>query len=412
MLPRHYSGDPRSVERGPSLLVFTTTFPNEKQPQLGLFVRERMFRVAQRVPACFVAPVPWFPLQPLVGRYRPYFRPTPARVEQQGGHEVHHPRFLSVPGVLKRADGFLLAASTLATVRRLVKQHGVTLIDAHFGYPDGYAATLLGRWLKLPVTVTIRGNEEVLARNPALRPLLASGLRRALRVFSVSDSLRTLALDLGVEDGKAITVSNGVDLDTFQPIPRTDARRELGIPLSAPVLVSVGGLVEGKGFHRVIAALPPLRAALPELVYLIAGGPTPIGDWRPHLERQTRELGLEGVVRFLGPVPPERLKWVLSAADVFVLATAREGWANVFLEAMACGLPVVTTRVGGNAEVVRSGDLGILVPFGEQDALANALREALTRHWDRGAILAYARDNDWGRKIDRLVEELRTVVAA
>ena len=333
-------------------------------------------------------------------------------MEQQGGHEVHHPRFLSVPGVLKRADGFLLAASTLATVRRLVKQHGVTLIDAHFGYPDGYAATLLGRWLKLPVTVTIRGNEEVLARNPALTPLLASGLRRALRVFSVSDSLRTLALDLGVEDGKAITVSNGVDLDTFQPIPRTDARRELGIPLSAPVLVSVGGLVEGKGFHRVIAALPPLRAALPELVYLIAGGPTPIGDWRPHLERQTRELGLEGVVRFLGPVPPERLKWVLSAADVFVLATAREGWANVFLEAMACGLPVVTTRVGGNAEAVRSGDLGILVPFGEQEALASALREALTRIWDRGAILAYARNNDWDRKVDRLVEELRTAVAA
>jgi glycosyltransferase involved in cell wall biosynthesis len=316
-----------------------------------------------------------------------------------------------VPGVLKRTDGFLLAASTLPAVRRLVRQHGVTLIDAHFGYPDGYAATLLGRWLSLPVTVTIRGNEEVLARSPSLRPILAKGLQRAFRVFSVSDSLRALAHELGVAHDRAITVSNGVDLETFQPVPRAYARRDLGIPASAPVLVSVGGLVEGKGFHRVIATLPSLRATLPELVYLIAGGATPLGDWRSRLEQQARDLGLEGVVRFLGPVLPARLKWVLSAADVFVLATAREGWANVFLEAMACGLPVVTTRVGGNPEVVRSTELGTLVSFGDPAALETALREALTRQWNRDAILAYAKENSWDRRVSRLVEEFAVVAA-
>ena len=387
------------------MLVFTQTFPNEKQPQLGLFVRERMFRVAERIPVCFVAPVPWFPLQGFIRRSRPYFRPTPKRVEQQGRHAVHHPRFLSVPGILKRADGFLLAASTLPRVRRLVKRHDVTVIDAHFGYPDGYGASLLGKWLNLPVTITIRGNEEVQARNPSLRPLLARALRHAQRVFAVSESLRTLAVELGVDQERAVTVSNGVDLDTFQPVERSKARQALGLPEQARVLVSVGGLVEGKGFHRVIELLPCLRETLPDLVYLIAGGATPVGDWRPRLERQARDLGLDGVVRFLGAVPPPRLKWVLSAADVFVLATAREGWANVLLEAMACGLPVVTTRVGGNPEVVSSKNVGTLVPLGDQAALENALRDALSRPWDRAAILAYARQNGWPPRIDRLVEE-------
>ena len=151
---------------------------------------------------------------------------------------------------------------------------------------------------------------------------------------------------------------------------------------------------------------------MPDLVYLIAGGATPVGDWRPRLERQASDLGLDAVVRFLGAVPPPRLKWVLSAADVFVLATAREGWANVLLEAMACGLPVVTTRVGGNPEVLSSTNVGTLVPLGDQAALENALRDALSRPWDRAAILAYARRNGWLPRIDRLVEEFSSLSPA
>lgn len=325
--------------------------------------------------------------------------------------EVTHPRFLSTPGIGKRWDGVLLALGALRTLRHLRQTPGVDLIDAHFGYPDGYAATLLGRWLGLPVTVTIRGNEEVIARNPSLRPLLAQGLRRAARVVSVSDSLRRLALEMGVEPARAITVPNGVDSEKFFPMPRAEARQALGLPDNAPVLVSVGGLVEGKGFHRVIECLPALKADFPGLRYLIAGGATPVGDWRPRLERQVRELGLGDTVTFLGPVAPERLRVPLSAADAFVLATAREGWANVFLEAMACGLPVVTTRVGGNPEVVSDPRLGTLVPFGDPAALEAAIRETLRREWDREFILGYARANTWDRRIDQLVGEFQKVVA-
>jgi teichuronic acid biosynthesis glycosyltransferase TuaC len=115
-------------------------------------------------------------------------------------------------------------------------------------------------------------------------------------------------------------------------------------------------------------------------------------------------------VHFLGALPPDELKWALSAADVFVLATRNEGWANVFLEAMACGLPVVTTDVGGNAEVVCNDELGRIVPFGDAAALQQALAEALSRNWDRAAILEYARANQWDRRVAQLLRAYDRII--
>jgi len=162
-------------------------------------------------------------------------------------------------------------------------------------------------------------------------------------------------------------------------------------------------LVERKGMHRVIDCLPALIEHHPRLHYLIVGGASPEGDNRGELVAQVARLGLAGRVHFLGALPPDELKTPLSAADVFVLATRNEGWANVFLEAMACGLPVVTTDVGGNAEVVCRAELGSIVPFGDAAALQRALDAALDAQWDRGAILDYARANQWDTRIAQLL---------
>jgi teichuronic acid biosynthesis glycosyltransferase TuaC len=188
----------------------------------------------------------------------------------------------------------------------------------------------------------------------------------------------------------------------FSPRDRVTARASLGLSPSAPVLISVGGLVSRKGFHRVIEILPQLRRDFPGLVYLVVGGPSAEGDNRAELETQVAGLGLQDCVHFLGPRSPDALADILSAADVFVLATSNEGWANVFLEAMACGLPVVTTDVGGNREVVRDASLGVVVPFGDAQLLAGALAAALGRNWDRAAIRRYAEENSWGERVERL----------
>jgi len=384
------------------LVVFSSLFPSAARPGAGLFIRERMFRVAAHRPLAVVSPQPWFPGQSLIRLLRPGYRPQAPALEIQQGIRVYHPRFLSVPGLLRQFDGWSMALASARVLRRL-KRQGARLIDAHFAYPDGEAAIRLGRWLGLPVTITLRGTEVPHSKNPALRPRLARALEAATRVFCVSDSLRHLAIELGAAAGTTEVVGNGVDTGRFYPVERTAARQKVGLPVEATVLVSVGALVERKGMQRVIDCLPTLLQRHPDLHYLIVGGGSPEGDNRAELETQAARLGLGECVHFLGALQPDELKWALSAADVFVLATRNEGWANVFLEAMACGLPVIATDVGGNAEVVCRAELGSVVPFGDAAALQQALDDALSKNWDRAAILQYAQANQWDKRVAQLL---------
>lgn len=392
---------------GPSVVVLSSLFPSAVQPGAGLFIRERMFRVGAQLPIAVVAPTAWFPLQGLLRRVKPGFRPGAPAHELQQGFDVWFPRFLSVPGTLKGLDGLLMALGAFPRMQQLKRAGRLDLIDAHFAYPDGYAATLLGRWLGVPVTITLRGTESRHVKDAVFRPRLTVALQRATQVFAVSDSLRQLALSLGIAPDKVRVVGNGVDLAKFRPMLRDQARAQLGLPTDVPVLVSVGGLVERKGFHRVIELLPALRRQHPGLLYLVVGGSSPEGDMTDMLKRQVSDAGLDDAVRFLGPLSPERIREPLSAADVFVLATRNEGWANVFLEAMACGLPVVTTDVGGNAEVVCSPTLGTVVPFGDADRLRDALSHALTHPWDAAVIRRHAVANTWDQRVDELVSRFR-----
>ena len=390
------------------LLVFSSLFPSDKRPNAGVFIRERMFRVGQYLPVIVVSPVPWFPFQGIIRYWQPHFRPQPKNHEEQEGVQVYFPRFLSIPGLFKSWDGFFMALGSLFTLIKLRKQF--TIIDAHFAYPDGYAATLLGKWLKIPVAITLRGTEVPLSKMPGRKARLLRALENASRVFSVSDSLKQHVVSLGAQSDKIRVVGNGVDVIKFYPLVKSAARAEINIPADAKVLISVGALVDRKGFHRVIEVLPALVATYPELIYLIVGGESPEGNIRERLEQQVKTLKLEDNVRFLGAYPSEQLKLPLSAADLFVLATANEGWANVFLEAMACGLPVITTEVGGNKEVVNDPGLGTVVPFDDPAAILAALLGGLEAIWDRSLIIKYAQENAWDIRVKILVEEFQRLV--
>ena len=412
LLPVYDSVVGTMSEPQPGLLVFSTLFPSTATPNAGLFIRERMFRVAKQLPVTVVSPRPWFPGQELIRHFRPYIRQRTLKQELQDGVTVYYPRFFSVPLILKQLDGVFMAVSSYLLLRRLRKKKMYTILDAHFAYPDGYAATLLGKWLKQPVTITLRGTELPHSKNRWLRPYLVRALHRASRIFTVSESLRQHAIALGVDPDKIRVMANGVDIDKFYPMDRLEARRRLGIAADARVLISVGALVERKGFHRVIDVLPELIETNPNLHYLIIGGASAEGDMRAELEQQVKRLKLASRVHFLGTISPAELKWPLSTADLFVLATSNEGWANVFLEAMACGLPVIATDVGGNAEVVCRTELGTIVPYNDQPALRAALQVALSQSWDRGRIRAYAEENAWDARIADLTREFIALALA
>ncbi len=205
----------QASENKPKLLVFTTLFPNSGQPNSGLFIRERMFRVGHELPLVVVAPVPWFPFQSLIRRFRPYFRPAAPRREVQDGFDIYHPRFFSVPGLFKSLDGLFMALGALVPLLHLKQEFKFDLIDSHFAYPDGYAAGLLGKWLNKPVTITLRGTEVPLAKTWVRRQLMIKALARAKRVFSVSDSLKKHMVAHGANANKIQVVGNGVDAVKF-----------------------------------------------------------------------------------------------------------------------------------------------------------------------------------------------------
>ena len=382
----------------PRLVVFSSLFPNAAEPGAGLFIRERAFRVGKELPMVVVSPKPWFPGQGLIRLFHRHYRLEPRRREKQDGIDVYFPRFLAVPGLFRRLDGLFMAIGSYPTLRRL-RRAGFNLIDAHFAYPDGHAAVRLGRWLGLPVAVTLRGTEARHSRDPVLVPKLRQVFRDADFVIAVSESLCQLAGSLGLAAERCQVVGNGVDTNRFIPEPKAEARARLGLSDDDQVLVTVGGLVERKGFHRVIAAMPGLLDRHPRLNYLVVGGPSPEGDITSNLKQQVADLGLADRVHFLGPVRPDELKWPLSAADVFVLASRNEGWANVILEAMACGLPVAAYPVSGPIDVLGDSPAGVMHEDLRQACLA-ALN--ISRHSAR----AHAEKFSWRAATEQFVGHL------
>jgi teichuronic acid biosynthesis glycosyltransferase TuaC len=381
------------------ILTFTSLFPDSTRPTFCIFVYQRMAHVARRSGnrVTVVAPVPWAPRWAPGGKARG-FRAIP-REEDFGGLRVYHPRYFFVPKLGRYIHAFLMFLGSYRLARRLAAQ-GVDCIDSHFVYPDGMCAVLLGKALCVPVVVSARGTDiNLYPRMPVVGSMLRWTLRRARGLVGVCQALSDEMIRLGAPASQVATIGNGVDSQRFQPLDRNAARAMLGIPADAKVVVSVGGLSTHKGHHLTIAAVAELRRrGLPVKLYIAGEGPA-----REGLQRQIADLRLADHVRLLGTVPNEELHRWYSAADVSCLASSREGWANVLLESMACGTPVVASRIWGTPEVVVSDRLGLLVDV-NAEAIASGLESALSRLWDRAAISAHARTQSW-ESVAQKVEE-------
>ena len=370
------------------LLTFSTLYPNGAVPNHGIFVETRLRHLVlhQKVTSAVLAPVPYFPLRAsLFGTWSRYAR-APRR-EERFGLTVHHPRFLVIPRLGMSAAPFLLyRAAARALGRLLAEGHAFDAIDAHYVYPDGVAAVWLGRRFGLPVVVTARGSDVTSCPDYFFpRRLIRQAIADADALIAVSEALKGRLIELGAEPSRVTVLRNGVDSALFRLLPKAEARAKLG--LVRPALVSVGHLIERKGHHRVIAAMP----SLPDLDLLIVGE----GPERARLVALAARLGLGERVRFAGAVRQPELPLYYSAADALILASSREGWANVLLEAMACGTPVVASNVWGNPEVVRDPDAGRITAANTPEAIAVAVQDLLTAPPSRAATRAYAERFGW-----------------
>jgi glycosyltransferase involved in cell wall biosynthesis len=284
----------------------------------------------------------------------------------------------------------------------LLAEADFDIIDAHYFYPDGVAAALIARELGKPLVITARGsdlNQIPGFALPRAQIRWAAGFADGL--ITVCDALKTPLLDLGVPDEKVRVLRNGVDLIAFHPRDRAAARARLGV--SGRVLVSVGLLIERKGHHLIIDAL----RQLPEVTLLIVGD----GPDRNALKARTTALGLAERVHFLGEVPHHSLPDIYSAADALVLASSREGWANVLLEAMACGTPVVASDVWGTKEAVGTPDAGILMRERSADGIAAGVRSLFASPPHRSATRRHAEQYSWDATTHGQLEMFNKIIA-
>jgi teichuronic acid biosynthesis glycosyltransferase TuaC len=375
------------------VLSFTTLWPNHKQPLHGLFVRERIKALAKPCELRVVAPVPWFiPVKFFGEQYYNYTQIQ--RYEKQDMLDVFHPRYLVLPKVCKFTDGLLMFYSLRNFLKHMRNEFPYNLIDAHYAYPDGYAAGRIAQELGIPYTVTVRGNDMTVFAKEKLRgELIRRSLISAERVFCVSRSLQDIVIALGIPIEKTEVLENGVDLHKFHRVPRSETRHLLQLPQESFIILSVGHLVERKGFHLLIQAVSDLqskRDQTPMHLFIVGGESHWDSSYKDGLVRQIRESGLHDLVSLVGPKKPDELKYWYSAADVFCLVSSREGCPNVVLESLACGTPVVATAVSGTPDIISDPELGILV---ERDvsSIRLGIAKALDRTWDHDKIIAHVR---------------------
>lgn len=389
------------------VLLFSSLYPSSARPVHGIFVETRLRELLKtgEVQARVVAPVPWFPFT--AERFGEYaqFASTP-RHEQRNGIEVYHPRYALLPKVGMNAAPWSMALAALPVLRSLQRDgFDFDLIDAHYYYPDGVAAGLLARWLNKPFLVTARGTDlNLIPQHPYPRKLILCTAARAYASIGVCQALTDTLRELGGDPAKLHTLRNGVDLERFRPEPRDEARRRLGLDEHGEYLLSVGHLIERKGHHIAIEAL----AGLPRVRLLIAGG----GPEEGALRNLALRLGVDERVKWVGLVPQVDLRWWYSAADALVLCSSREGWANVLLEAMACGTPAIATHIWGTPEVVSRAAAGVLMKSRSAGALVEAWRQLLANTPTREETRAHAELFSWDSTTKGQLNLFRGLVTA
>ncbi|MCM0083372.1 glycosyltransferase [Geomonas sp. Red32] len=380
-------------------------FPNRVQPHVGVFVKERLKHVAEKTDLTMIAPVPSFPFMERLEKYRGLKGLEEA--EMLEGLLVHHPRYFVIPRYLKWMDARFYGYSMASYIERLTRSHDFDIFDFHWVYPDGIGGLAWARRLGKKTVVTVRGNEAIYFFDDCpMRRIVQKHLKEFDHVISVSNDLKNKVVDeYGVDPSRVTVISNGIDCGKFHPLDREGARRACGVGSGEHAVLTVSRLSGEKGLDHLLKAIARLDDA--SLTLTIAGD----GPLRPMLTALAERLGIAGRVRFLGNLDHAGLCSWYNAADIFCLPSLWEGCPNVVIEALACGTPVVASRVGGIPDLVPEPECGVLVTPGDEVALAAGLEEALRTRWNRSAISRHGSSNSWSEVADRVIGVFERVVS-
>lgn len=359
-----------------NLLMLSRLFPNATAPTFGQFNLQLAQALRAYGPTKVISPLPAWPPKQQV----------PDRTDFDG-LQTRYPRYFAVP-LLNR----LIAGQSVFRACR--REHvSADILLSVFAWPDGYAAVRLGQDLHLPVIVNVIGSDiDLLPSHGVRRRQTLFALQHCQHIYSVTNHLRDRVIRLGIPARKISVIHNGIDPTLFYPRDQRVARQELGLTANRRIITYVGWIEPDKGIEYLLRA----HAALHEqpLLALVGEPPPRCGMFAKQMHALAETLGIADRCRFIGAQPHAQIATWMNAADVFAFPSLHEGCPNVVLEALACGLPMVATNVGGIPEITPRAPWCELIPPRNATALEAALDRLLAGSWDRQQI-AHANRRTW-----------------
>jgi len=356
------------------ILVITNLFPNHKESNKGVFMKQALLEMVKLSYLEVIAPVPWFPRILKSFSYRG-LNSDILREEAVDGIKTYHPRWLVIPKIGRVLYGFYFFLSILPLCKRIQRKSNFDVIYSPWVYPDGFASVLIAKVLKRPVILHALGCDvNQYTKFFLRRQLIKWSLRHADLVISVSHAIRIKMLGLGVPEGKIRVIANGIDKNLFKPLNQQECRKKTGLDINEKIILFVGSLEAVKGIEFLISSFHLLKQKYAKNVKLVIIGK---GSLEDEIKKQIEYLELQKNIMMVGEVKHDNIPNWMNASDVFCLPSIREGMPNVILEALACGKTVVATTVGGIPEIITDPKLGVLVPPESAEYLCNAFIDIL-----------------------------------
>ena len=390
---------PQAVARSLRILTLSTLFPASGRPNFGIFV-ERQTHALSEVPdfaVTVINPVgtaPW-PLS------KASAQSGLKALENEGwrGLEVYRPKFTAIPFVGGARNPAAIARAILPLAKQLHRETPFDLIDAEFFYPDGPAAMRLSDALGIPFTIKARGADiHYWGQQRGCRSQIVDAADKAAGLLAVSGALKSDMVAMGMNAEKIRVHYTGLDQSRFLPRDRAAEKARLG--LAGPVILCVGALVPRKNQRLLIEALP----ALADAMLVLAG----TGESEAALRALAKRIGVGDRVRFMGAVPHDDLPALFAAADVMALVSSSEGIANAWVEALACGTPIVASDVGGIRELMKNDAAGRIVAQ-DPRAIAAAVQSILANPPQVADVTANVQAFSWKENARQLADFFRTV---
>ncbi len=386
-----------------SLLAISDRFPHGRDSISLSFVKNQIDFLKDSVKKIYV--IALTPYVPKILSGLPFMNPRWKRDAFASDYsydnvEVHFAKHLTFPCDISRksrGDVAFRAADKIITTRKI----NFDLIYANFTYPSGYIGAKLKEKYKKNLVIRGGGYDvyDLPFRDAQWRSKIDFALTASDRIITPSRSLQCDLNKLNILSERISVIPNGHNPELFRPISTESARKELGLPQEAKMILSVGHLEWEKGHKYLIKSMGRLAGCEDATCYIVGSG-----SQENELANEINKSNLKDRIKLVGAKPYSEIPLWMNACDIFVHPSIHEGNPNVMFEALGCGKPVVGTRVGGIPEIIINSNLGIIVEPKDPEGLAKSMAQALETHWDRDYILKYAENFTWDKTAKHIME--------